>query len=83
MVFWQASEGALVGVVVGVPSGLILGRTLWNLFANEIFAVPRPSVPVLAVVLCAIGAFVLANVVAFLPGRIAARTPTAVLLRTE
>ena len=31
----------------------------------------------------ALGAFVLANVVAAFPGRIAARTPTAVLLRSE
>ncbi|MGH9019835.1 MAG: FtsX-like permease family protein, partial [Acidimicrobiales bacterium] len=45
-VAWQASLVALVGVVVGVPSGVALGRWLWDLFAREIGAVPSPTVPV-------------------------------------
>jgi hypothetical protein len=40
-------------------------------------------VPGLSIALVAIGALVLANVVAALPGRIAARTPTALLLRAD
>ena len=56
---------------------------LWTLFAHQIYAVPQPSVPVLAVTLVALGTLVLANVVAALPGLIAARTPTALLLRAE
>jgi ABC-type lipoprotein release transport system permease subunit len=40
-------------------------------------------VPVLSVVLVAIGALALANVVAALPGRSAARTTTALVLRAE
>jgi hypothetical protein len=83
VVSWQASVAALVGIVVGVPLGIILGKTLWTLFAHQIFAVPRPAVPTLATLLAATGALVLANVVAFVPGRIAARTPIAVLLRRE
>jgi hypothetical protein len=82
-VAWQASVAAVVGIVVGVPLGIALGRWLWILFAHEIYAVPDPTVPVLQVVLVAVGALVLANLVAALPGRIAARTPTALLLRTE
>jgi hypothetical protein len=42
-----------------------------------------PSVPVTTVVLIAIGAVLLGNVVAALPARIAARTPIALLLRAE
>ena len=82
-VAWQASVAAVVGVVVGVPFGIILGRWLWTLFAEQIYAVPRPTVPTLQIVLVAIGALVLANLVAAIPGRAAARTPTAVLLRAE
>jgi hypothetical protein len=41
------------------------------------------SVPVLTVVLIGVGALALANVVAAIPGRLAARTPTALLLRSE
>ena len=82
-VAWQASVSAIVGVVVGVPVGIALGRWLWTLFARAIYAVPEPSVPVLEVVVVAVGALVLANLVAAIPGRIAARTPTADVLRSE
>ena len=82
-VAWQASVASIVGIVVGVPLGIAAGRSLWTLFAREIEAVPHPTVPVASVVLVALGTVVLANLVAALPGRMAARTPTAVLLRTE
>ncbi len=80
---WQASVAAVIGVVVGVPVGIALGRWLWDLFARQIYAVPDATVPVVSVVVVALGALVLANIVAALPGRSAARTPTAVLLRSE
>ena len=82
-VAWQASVAAVVGVVVGVPLGIVLGRWLWTLFARAIYAVPQPTVPTLQIVLVALGAMVLANLVAAIPGRTAARTPTAILLRAE
>ena len=59
------------------------GRQLWDLFAHNLNAVPDPTVPALSVVLVAVGAFVFANLVAALPGRGAARTPTALVLRAE
>jgi hypothetical protein len=82
-VAWQSSVNAVVGIIVGLPIGIIVGRWLWVLFARQIYAVPEPSVPVLSVVVIAIGALVLANVVAAIPARIAARTPTALMLRAE
>jgi hypothetical protein len=44
---------------------------------------PDATVPATSVVLVAVGAFVFANLVAALPGRGAARTPTALVLRAE
>ena len=82
-VAWQASVAAFVGIVVGVPIGIALGRWLWDLFARGIYAVPEPSVPVVEVVVVALGALVLANLVAAVPGRMAARTRTALVLRAE
>jgi len=82
-VAWQATTAVTIGVVVGVPLGTALGRWLWDLFARQINAVPAPAVPVLQVVLIALGALVLANIVAAVPGRLAARTPTALVLRAE
>jgi hypothetical protein len=83
VVAWQSSVAVAIGTVVGLPIGIVVGRSLWDLFAHEIDAVPAPSVPVLAIVLVALAALVLANLVAVLPGRIASRTPTALLLRAE
>jgi hypothetical protein len=82
-VAWQSTIAVVIGTIVGVPLGIALGRWLWDLFARNIHAVPAPSVPSLSVILIAVGAIVLANVVAFLPGRLAARTATALLLRAE
>ena len=69
--------------MIGVPIGIALGRILWNLFAHEIDAVPMPSVPGLVIVFIVVGALALANVVATIPGRMAARTSTALVLRKE
>jgi len=83
IVAWQSSAAVTIGTIVGLPLGIVVGRLLWNLFASGIHAVPAPSVPALAVVGIAFGTIVLANIVAAVPGRIAARTPTALLLRAE
>lgn len=82
-VAWHSTTSVGIGVIFGVPLGIALGRWLWDLFAQDINAVPAPSVPVLAMVLIAAGALVLANIVAALPGLLAARTPTALVLRAE
>ena len=79
----QSTVAAAIGTFLGVPLGIVLGRWLWKLFAYQIHVVPAPSVPAWPVVFIAVGALVLANLVAAIPGRIAARTPTALLLRAE
>jgi ABC-type lipoprotein release transport system permease subunit len=82
-VAWQSSIAVSIGVVIGVPIGILLGRELWNLFAHEIDAVPMPSVPGLVIILIVVGALLLANAVAAIPGRMAAKTSTALVLREE
>jgi hypothetical protein len=82
-VAWQSSVTVGIGALFGVPLGIVLGRLLWDLFAHEISAVPAPSIPAPSIVLIAIGSLVIANVVAAVPGRMAARTATALLLRAE
>jgi len=83
VVAWQSTVAVGIGTLVGVPVGIVVGRSLWNLFAHAINAVPQPTVPTLTVALIAVGALVLANIVAAVPARQAARTHTAVLLRAE
>jgi ABC-type lipoprotein release transport system permease subunit len=68
---------------VGIPLGVVTGRWLWDLFARQIYAVPYPTVSVPSIVLVAVGTVLLANVVAAVPARNAARAPTALMLRAE
>jgi hypothetical protein len=79
---WQASVIATISAIIGVPLGIILGRELWILFARNINAVPQPTVPP-SLILVVAGALILANLVAAVPARIAARTSVALVLRSE
>jgi hypothetical protein len=79
----QAGVAAVIGCAVGIPLGIALGRTLWELFAKQINAVPDPTIPTTSIVVIGLVAVVLAVVVAAIPGRLAARTPTSQLLRAE
>jgi len=77
----QSTSAVVAGAAVGVPLGITAGRQLWILFARSINAVPDPTVPVTSLVLVAFGSIVLANLVAALPARSAARTPAGLVLR--
>ena len=83
VVAWQAATVVVTGLIVGVPLGIALGRFLWTLFATQLDVLPSPVVPASEVALIAAGALVAAVLVAFVPGRAAARTPAAALLRAE
>jgi len=82
-VVWQSSIIVGIGLLVGVPVGVASGRWVWILFADRLPVLARPSVPVLALLAVACALVVLANVVAALPARAAARTPVATILRSE
>jgi hypothetical protein len=80
---WQSTVAAVFGAIFGIPLGVAIGRELWILFARSINAVPDASVPLVSIVLVGLGSVLFANVVAAIPGRIAARTSTALVLRSE
>jgi FtsX-like permease family len=83
VVAWQSSVAVAIGTIIGIPVGIFLGRGLWNLFAHELHVVPEARVPSLTLLLVAVSALLLANIVAAIPGRQAARTPTALVLQGE
>jgi hypothetical protein len=80
---WQSTVIIAIGLVIGVPLGIAAGRWLWLLFAGELSAVPDPVIPAASIALAALAALVLANLVAAFPGRSAARTRAALVLRSE
>jgi ABC-type antimicrobial peptide transport system permease subunit len=61
----------------------VVGRALWDQFATSIHAVPRVVVPTTTLLIIAVAAFALANVIAAIPARLAAQTSPAILLRSE
>jgi ABC-type lipoprotein release transport system permease subunit len=82
-VAWQATTVAAVGVLIGVPLGLALGRFGWNLFAEGLGVKPEAVTPVGLSILVVPVVVLLANLIAALPARAAAATRPAVILRAE
>ena len=82
-VAWQATIAAVVGIVVGIPLGIVVGRWLWDLFAEQIYAVPYPTVSVPRWHWSPLGTLVLANLVAALPARARRAPPPRIMLRAE
>ena len=83
-VAWQSTIAVGIGVIIGVPLGIVAGRALWTAFAHELHVVPQPtrsrvddprSSP--SVRSCS------RTSIAALPGRAAARTPAALVLQSE
>lgn len=80
---WQATAVALVGLAVGVPVGVAAGRVVWRVFATNFGVVPVPVVPLPTVAALAVAVLAAANVLAAVPGLLAARSHPAQVLRTE
>jgi len=83
-VLWQAATVALVGIIVGIPLGIVVGRLIWKAFATNLGAVPVPIVPAWAIATLALGVFVGANLLAAIPALASARKlAVGQLLRTQ
>ena len=83
-VLWQATTVALVGIVVGVPLGIVVGRVVWNAFATNLGVVPVAAVPGLTIAVLALGVLVVANALAVIPALTSARRRSVgQLLRTQ
>ena len=80
---WQATTVALVGLVVGIPLGILGGHLIWRWMAGSMpLEYVAPSA-ILAAALVVPAVLVLVNAVAVWPGRAAARMAPAAALRTE
>jgi ABC-type lipoprotein release transport system permease subunit len=82
-IVWQATTLAAIGLVVGLPLGVAVGRWTWTLFAEQIGVVPEPVTPLPLILLVVPAAVLLANLVAAFPAWSAARMRAAAVLRAE
>ncbi len=80
-VSWQATTLALVGIIVGIPLGLIAGRAIWDLFASHLGVVPQTVVPVRLVGVLAVTVVVVANLLAVGPAVAATKARAGRLLQ--
>jgi hypothetical protein len=80
---WQATAIALVGVVVGIPLGTVLGRGVWDAFANNLGTVPVPIVPAGLLAVIVLGILIAANLLAVAPALAARRFRPQQLLRAQ
>ena len=79
----HATTVAAIGLLIGLPLGLGIGRFAWNVFAEDLGVVPEAVTPIGLTALVVPATIVLANLIAALPAQTAARTQPALVLRTE
>jgi ABC-type antimicrobial peptide transport system permease subunit len=80
---WQATTVACVGIALGIPGGIIVGRLIWNAVSDNTGVAFSSEVSVLFLLAAAVAALAFANVAASLAGRAAARVSPATILRTQ
>jgi putative ABC transport system permease protein len=81
-VWWHATVIAVVGTGVGIPLGIVLGRSAWSRFAGRMHVVAEPRVSTLALIAVATGTILIASLVAAWPARSAQQVDAAAALRT-
>ena len=79
----QATTIGLVGVLVGVPLGLVVGRAGWRWVARSVPFLYRAPFAAVAVLVVVPAALAIVNLVAAFPARAAGRVRTAEVLRAE
>jgi len=82
-VAWQASTLAGIALLIGLPFGVAVGRWGWTLFANTIGVLPVPIVDLPPLLIAVPVTLLLANLIALIPGRLAAATRPAAVFRSE
>jgi putative ABC transport system permease protein len=83
IVYWQATLIALAILLIAVPAGIVLGRWTVSQLTSTLGVVPGVELPLLVLLAVVIATILLANLVALLPARRAARPAVALLNREQ
>jgi len=79
----QATSTVVVGAVVGIPSGIVIGRWTWMAVAQGLGVLDRPVVEVAVIGLAIALALTIGNLLASAPALVAGRLRPAEILHTE
>jgi hypothetical protein len=79
----QAITIGVVGLAIGVPIGLIVGRAFWHRLVDDIAVVTWASTPWLLIAIVAPAALLAAAVVSLWPARSAAHAPTIRMMQED
>ena len=82
-VAWQATTMVSISLLIGLPVGVVVGRWAWTLFANAVGVLPVPVVDLSPLLIAIPVTLLVANLIALIPGRIAASTQPAAALKAE
>ena len=79
----QATTLAIVGLVLGIPLGLVVGRVAWGVIAGQIGVATDAAFPGLALAVLAPLTILAVLAIAYLPARTVSRIRPAAALRSE
>ena len=80
---WQATLLTIVGLVIGIPLGIVFGRLVWRWLADSFPVAYVPPLALAAMLIVIPIAIVLASILAAPPAHAATRIRPAQALRTE
>ena len=79
----QATTMIGLAVIIAMPLGVVLGRWCWSATARWLGIPEVHTIPYRSLLVITVAAVFLANLIAYIPGRIASRVRPALALRAE
>jgi ABC-type antimicrobial peptide transport system permease subunit len=82
-VAWQATTFAAIGLVAGIPFGVLVGSYAWRLVGDNLGVSSAAAIPLVAILVALTLTIATGTAIAFFPARTAARIRPSVALATE
>jgi putative ABC transport system permease protein len=83
VILGQATTIAIIALVVGLPLGAAVGRSVWSTIAGSVGVATDASFPLILLAAGAVGLVVVLNTIAVVPAHSARRLSVADALRSE